>query len=110
MDDSFLVRCLQRFSDLDGDGQSIVRGNSAKLDFLRQRFSRNQLHHEKVAGVDFLYAVYCGDIRVIQRSQHAGFTLESRNTFGIVTECFREEFDRDTAGELRVGGLINVAL
>ena len=36
-------------------------------------------------------------------------TLESRDTFGIAGERFRQEFDGDIASELRIGGLINVA-
>src|SRR5262245_60051414 len=45
---------------------------------------------------------------MVQRRQHARFTLESRNTFGIVAERFRETLDRNTAAELRVVGLIYV--
>ena len=62
-----------------------------------------------MAGVGFFYAVNRGDVRVIQRCQHSGFTLESPNTFGIVAKRFRKKFDGDTADQLRIGGLIYVA-
>jgi hypothetical protein len=45
---------------------------------------------------------------VIQRRQHSRFSLESRNTFGIVSERFRQEFDRNAAAQLGIGGLIPI--
>jgi hypothetical protein len=61
------------------------RGFGGTVDSVRGRFSRNQLHHQEVTGVDFLDAVYCSAIGMIQRREHPRFTLESHNTLDILT-------------------------
>src|SRR5262249_43378376 len=43
------------------------------------------------------------------RRQNSRLPLESRNTFGIVTEGFRQEFDRNAAAQFGIGGLIYIA-
>src|SRR5262245_33045900 len=45
---------------------------------------------------------------MIQRREHAGFTLESRHTLAIMAERFREKLDCDVPAELRIGGLVDV--
>jgi hypothetical protein len=62
-----------------------------------------------VAAVDFLQSVDRSDVGMIQRRQHARFTLESRHALAVTTERFRKKLDRNIAAELRVGGLVNVA-
>src|SRR5262245_63398502 len=99
MNDSFLMRVLQRLGNLLRNGQGLSNWNRAALDRIGQCFSSDQLHHEKVAAVDFLQSVNCGDVRMIQRCQYPCLTLETRNTFGIVAECFRKELDGNTAAE-----------
>jgi hypothetical protein len=46
---------------------------------------------------------------MIQRRQHARFTLKSRNAFAVVTEGFGQKLDGDTAAQLRIGGLIDIS-
>ena len=46
---------------------------------------------------------------MVQRRQHARFTLEPRDALAVVAERFREELDGDGAPQLRVGGLIDLA-
>ena len=58
--------------------------NRAALDPLRQRFSPDEFHHEELAFAGFFQSVNRCDVGMIQRRQHARFTLESRSTFGIV--------------------------
>jgi hypothetical protein len=48
------------------------------------------------------------DIRVIQRSQHACFALEPRDTLGVAAEGVRKQLDRDAAAQLGIGGLVDV--
>jgi len=61
MHNPFVVRLLQCFGNLLRNGQSFFDRNSAALHPVRQRFSRNQLHHQKVAAVAFLQSVDRGD-------------------------------------------------
>jgi hypothetical protein len=46
---------------------------------------------------------------MIQRRQHAGFALESRHTFAVVTESLGKKPDGNTAAQLRVGSLIDLS-
>src|SRR5262245_3276538 len=41
--------------------------------------------------------------------KHSRFALKSPNTFGIVTERFREKLDGKTAVQCRIGGLVDVS-
>jgi hypothetical protein len=50
-----------------------------------------------------------GDVRVVQRSQYLGFTLESREPFGVVSQCIRENFDCDVSLQRRVRRPIDLA-
>src|SRR5262249_31632020 len=103
------MRVLQCLAYLLSNLQRFIYRDRSSFDALGQRFSTNEFHHEELPVARFFQSMYGGDSRMIQRRQHAGFTLESRNTLGIVTECFREEFDGDTAAQLGIGGLIYVA-
>jgi hypothetical protein len=109
MHDTFLVRRLQRFSNLRCHSQCLFQRNRAPLNFLGQRLSRHQFHDEELPSTGFLYAVNRRDVGMIQRGQHTRFAVESRCAFGIMREGFRKEFDRNTAPQLCVGGLIHVA-
>src|SRR5262249_4160000 len=65
MDDSELMRGLQRFRDLPGDRQGYFKRNPTTLYSLFQRFSRDQFHHEKVAAIDFFHSVNRSDVGMI---------------------------------------------
>src|SRR5262245_14483284 len=45
---------------------------------------------------------------MIQRREHAGFTLESRHTLAVMAESFREKLDGNVPAELRIGGLVDI--
>jgi hypothetical protein len=42
------------------------------------------------------------DVWVIERGEHTGFALETREPFAVVTEYWRQHLDRDVASQLRV--------
>ena len=44
------------------------------------------------------------DVRVIQRRERLGFTLEAREPISVVRERLGQDFDRDVAIQLRVAG------
>jgi hypothetical protein len=71
---SYLLRNPQRFIDR----------NRTSLDALGQHFSIDEFHHEERALARFFESEYGGNVGMIQGRQHAGFALESGDTFGIV--------------------------
>ena len=74
------------------------------LNPLRERGTLDELEHERI----LLEAVNARDVRMIQRREELGFALEPRQTFAIVRELFRKNFDRDVALELRVTRAVNL--
>ena len=48
------------------------------------------------------------DVRVIQRRESLGFTLEAREPISVVRERLGQDLDRDVAIQLRVAGPINL--
>ena len=49
------------------------------------------------------------DIRITQRCQHARFALKAGQSFRIIHEVCRKDFDGHVASELGVAGAINLA-
>jgi hypothetical protein len=49
------------------------------------------------------------DVRVIQRREGLGFTLEAREAVGVVRERLGQNLDRDVAIQLRVAGAEDLA-
>ena len=95
-----LLRNLERFIDRQRTSRSMTVG---------QRFSLDEFHDEELPFAGFFQSVNGCDVGVIQRRQHARFALESRHAFAVVTEGFGKKLDGDTAAQLGVGGLIDVA-
>ncbi len=85
MDDSFLVRRLQRFADLLRNPERFIDRNRPSLDALGQRFSIDEFHHQELASAGFFQSVDGRNVGMIQRCQHARFALESRHAFAIVS-------------------------
>ena len=54
-------------------------------------------------------AVDGGDVRVVQRGQHAGFALEAGQALGVFGEAFGKDLDGNPAAELGVGGAVDHA-
>src|ERR1700719_516749 len=57
--------------------------------------------------VRMLKSVNGGYVRMVQRSQHLGFTLKASKSLGIVRERFGENLDRYITPQLCVMGLVN---
>ena len=67
VDDSLLVRRLQRLGDLSRDGQRVADGDCATRDALRQILPLDQLHHERRHAAGCFEAVNVRDAGVIER-------------------------------------------
>src|SRR5437870_9428950 len=61
----------------------------------------------KMDAVRLFQPMDCGDVGMIQRSQHLGFALKAGKPLGIVREGFWENFDRYIAPEFCVVRLVD---
>ena len=86
MNDAFLVRRFQRFAICFAIPKRFIDRNRPALDAFGQRFSADEFHHQKLPSAGFFHSVNRRDVRMIQRRQHAGFTLESRRA---VASCVK---------------------
>ena len=55
-------------------------------DAVGQRLALDEFQHERATPSDFFDSVDRGDVRVIQRREHARFALEPRQAIGIAGE------------------------
>jgi hypothetical protein len=101
VDDPFLVRGFERVGDLQRDPQRLVQRQRAARDALLERLALDELHDEEVAGAGFFEPEQRGDVRMIQRRERLGFTLEAGDAIGIGRERFGEHLDRDRPSQLR---------
>ena len=67
-------------------GQRLVERDRAFSDPLREIVALDQFHHEGGHAPAFFQAVDSRDVRVIQRREGLGFTLEAREPISIVRE------------------------
>ena len=74
-----------------------------------ERRPLHQLHHQRTDAIGLFQAVDDGNVRVIQRRQRLGFALEAGQPIGIVRKGVGEDFDRDLATKVSVGGALDLA-
>ena len=77
MDNSLLVRGFKRSRYLLRDGQGFIECNRALANSVRQGGTLDELHHQRADAVALFQSVDDGDIRVVQRRQGFGFSLEA---------------------------------
>src|SRR5262245_60670424 len=95
-----LVRILQRIGDLQRDLPGVLERQRAF-----GRITLDQLHHER----PFFNSVYVRDIRVIERSQHLRFALETGQAGRVVGEGGGKDLDGHLAPQLRICRLPDLA-
>src|SRR5262249_61269135 len=107
MRDSGAVRGLERRPYLDSDVYRLSQIDRSRGEAPAQRlaFDKFRGDEERVAvATDFVNGQ---DIRVIEPGSDSGLTLESLHTVGVAREFGGQEFERDFAAKLRVGGEID---
>ena len=102
MNDAPLMRGFEGVGDLLGDGQGFVYWDCPLRDALSQRRPFNQLQHQRPYAVLFFQAVDASDVGMVQRGKDSGFTLEPGQSFRIVSEEVREDFQGHIAPELGI--------
>ncbi len=113
MDHALGVRGLEGLGHLRGDLDRALERDRAALDALREVLALDQLHHQEAQRSvplsrtrrrGLVELVDRGDVRMIQRRQHAGFALEALQTFAVGSELVGQQLDRDVAAETGVTG------
>src|SRR6185295_9622010 len=90
MNNASAVRSLESFGNLVGDSERFHRRDWTAGDALCESFTFDKFHDQKVRALEFLEAIKNRNIGVIQRGEHLGFTLESRNSIRILGKRFRQ--------------------
>jgi hypothetical protein len=103
------MRGLESFGDLSGDGESLIDWNRPLRDPICERWSLDQLHHQRTNAVRLLQAVDLRDVRMIERRQCLGFALEARQPIGIAREGVGQHLDRDPPTKIGVESAIHLA-
>ena len=106
MDDPQLVRGFQGLGYLLRDRQCLVDWNRALSNSVGERLPLHQLHHQRTDAVRLFQAVDLRDVRMVQRRQCLGFTLEAGQPLGIVRNGVGEDFDRDLPTQVGIRGAI----
>lgn len=109
MNDTLLVRRLQRVGDLARDRQGLLGRDRTLFDARLQRLAFDQLNHNASRLAGLFDAVDLRNVGVIQRREHMRLTPKPCQAFGIVGECGGQQLDVDTATQLRVCGLIHLS-
>jgi hypothetical protein len=102
VDDPQLVSGFQGLGYLLRDRQCLVDWNPASSNSVGERLPLHQLHHERTAAVRPFQAVDLRDVRMVQRCQRLGFTLETCQPLGVEGHSFRQHFNRDLPSEVRI--------
>ena len=86
VNDPLLVRGFERLGDLLRDRQRFVDRDRATRDALGQVLALDQFHHERGDAAAFFEAVDGGDVRMVERGEHLGFALKSRQPVVVCRE------------------------
>ena len=105
-----LVSSFQRQCDPAGDLQRLINLDvTGGFDPLGETVALDQLHGDEAHTIRFLEAEDGGDVRVVQRGEQLGFTLEPSQTSGVGGEVLRQHLDRDFAIKRRVACAVDLA-
>ena len=69
----------------------------------------DEFHNEVLPAGRLLHSIYGRNARMIQHGKNSSLALESCGAIGIVSEGFRQQFDRHAAAELGIRGLVHLS-
>ena len=101
MNDPLLRGPLQGFRDLLRDRERFLDGNGPLRDPIRERRALNQFEHERRRAVGLLQPVNLGNVRVIQRGEDFGLTLEPRQFLPVRRHRRGQHLEGDRSFEVR---------
>ena len=86
-----------------------VHGDRTSPQAIGEILAIDELHGERANVARLLDAEQLCDVRMIERGQRLGFTLEARETVRIGGEQLRQDLQRDVTAQPRVAGSIDFA-
>ena len=109
MDDPFTVSGFETVSDPLEQRQRLIDGNGPSRNELGERFTFDELHHQKLHVAGLFEPVESGDVGVVQRGKELGFPLETSQALFVLSELSRQDFDRHISTKRRVLGPIDLS-
>ena len=109
MNNTFLVRGIERVGNLDGEIERPPGFKPAGGDNVLQSFAFQALHHDKAAAIVLADVVNGADVRMIQAGSRLRFALKAFERLRAASQIFGEEFERHGTLEAHVLGLIDLA-
>jgi len=94
---------------LSRNRQGFIKRHGAARQPLGEILAVHELERQGNDVVGLFETVDGGNIRMIERGEDLRFTSESRKAIRIVRNGWQQDFDRDAATQLRVGGAIHLA-
>lgn len=107
MHDPESVRGVERFRDLDREGERLTVGQRPFLQPVREVFPRDVLHDEVVDPVLVSHVVERADVRVVELRERFRLSLEALPPLGARGEVLDQDLDGDRAIETGVAGLVD---
>ena len=104
MRDAGAMGAIQSIRNLRGKFQSLLQRQRALGQTIGERLAVDQFHHH-IAGPDI---EQCADVRMIQRSNGAGFAFEAGAEVFALRDVIRQDFDGDGAVQPGVAGFIDL--
>lgn len=102
MNDSSLVRGLERFRNVPCEQQRLRERHWTASQPVGERFALDQLHHEGVGSRRLLESVDVRDVWVVQGGEGFGLAFQPRHAVRVVGKAVRQHLDRDLAVQSRV--------
>ena len=68
----------------------------------RKRFAFDEFENEELNSVHSFKSMDCGDVGMVQCSQHSGFALESCESVRVLRELVRKSLDCDVTAKFRI--------
>src|SRR5882724_9882504 len=109
MDDTFLVRGIERVGNLHTDLEDGLDCKNTPGDTFLERFALEQLHHDERLPIVFPNFVNGADIGMIQRRSGTRLATETLERLRILVERFGKKFQSDAAAKLQIFGGIDHA-
>ena len=109
MDDPLVVRSAQRRGNLPTNQNGVANRQRSVRQRRLQRFSLDELQHQKPHAIGLFEAVDGSDVRVVERRQQLGFAVEAGHSLGVLGKVLGKDLDGDIPIKVLIAGSIHVA-
>src|SRR5215472_10872530 len=109
MDDSLLVRRIERIGQLNAYLQRSCERQRSIHQRAVKRLALEQLHYQKGSPAVFFDGMHGANTRMVQRRSRPRFPQKTLERLWITVLVFRQELQRHAPAELAILGLINHA-